>query len=113
MKVAIFDDHVIMTGANLSELYFLHRTDRYFLFKHTPDLANFADDLVNNLIDVSMQMNDGGELMVQTRQIPKGYPNTSRLMRGRAVPMHRQMTEDRLKITKYLHRASLKIQRTE
>lgn len=35
-KVAVFDDTVIIGGANLSHNYFINRKDRYLKFKHCP-----------------------------------------------------------------------------
>jgi CDP-diacylglycerol--glycerol-3-phosphate 3-phosphatidyltransferase len=41
VKFALFDDKVIVTGANLSEEYFVSRQDRYFLVTH--GLATFFE----------------------------------------------------------------------
>ena len=35
-KIAIFDDTIIIGGANLSHNYFLNRRDRYMKFKEAP-----------------------------------------------------------------------------
>lgn len=32
-KIAVFDDTVIIGGANLSHNYFVNRKDRYFMFR--------------------------------------------------------------------------------
>ena len=42
-KYQIFDNNVILTGANLSEDYFINWTDWYFIIKNCPDFANFLD----------------------------------------------------------------------
>lgn len=64
MKICIFDDHVLLTGSNLSDSYFTDREDRWILFKNSPELANYCDDLANSMIDLSMQLDDEGRLIV-------------------------------------------------
>lgn len=64
MKIVVFDDHVLMTGANLSDSYFTDREDRWVLFEDCPELADYCDDLANSMIDISFQMNDEGKLVV-------------------------------------------------
>ena len=64
MKFCVFDDHVLLTGSNLSENYFTEREDRWILFKNNPELADYCDDLANSLIDFSYQMTDDGKLAV-------------------------------------------------
>jgi CDP-diacylglycerol--glycerol-3-phosphate 3-phosphatidyltransferase len=46
MKFYVFDNDVIITGANLSEDYFTTRQDRYFVIKNAPELANYISDLL-------------------------------------------------------------------
>uniref|UniRef100_A0A094ZUA8 CDP-diacylglycerol--glycerol-3-phosphate 3-phosphatidyltransferase n=1 Tax=Schistosoma haematobium TaxID=6185 RepID=A0A094ZUA8_SCHHA len=50
IKAYIFDDSVIMSGANLSHEYFTNRQDRMWIFKNFPNLANFYSDLIHNVI---------------------------------------------------------------
>uniref|UniRef100_A0A183CMQ1 CDP-diacylglycerol--glycerol-3-phosphate 3-phosphatidyltransferase n=1 Tax=Globodera pallida TaxID=36090 RepID=A0A183CMQ1_GLOPA len=45
MKFFVFDDTVLITGANLSDQYFVNRQDRYLLIEHCPVLADFFVDL--------------------------------------------------------------------
>nr|KAJ3422705.1 CDP-diacylglycerol--glycerol-3-phosphate 3-phosphatidyltransferase [Polyrhizophydium stewartii] len=47
IKAYVFDDDVIISGANLSSDYFTTRQDRYVLFKDCSDLASFFSSLVN------------------------------------------------------------------
>jgi CDP-diacylglycerol--glycerol-3-phosphate 3-phosphatidyltransferase len=49
MKFYVFDNDVIITGANLSEDYFTTRQDRYFVIKNAPELANYICDLLGIL----------------------------------------------------------------
>lgn len=44
MKLVVVDDHVIITGANLSDIYFTNRQDRYVVIRNEKHLA---DTLVN------------------------------------------------------------------
>lgn len=46
-KILIFDDDVILTGANLSSLYFEQRQDRYIRVKGSKFLSNYLYDLFN------------------------------------------------------------------
>eukprot|EP00094_Tigriopus_californicus_P004608 TCALIF_04438-PA protein Name:"Similar to TBCE Tubulin-specific chaperone E (Pongo abelii)" AED:0.07 eAED:0.07 QI:119/0.4/0.16/1/0.6/0.66/6/0/917 len=56
-KVYIFDDSVIISGANLSQDYFTNRQDRYVLIKDCPELADYLDEVVGNISEFSFQMN--------------------------------------------------------
>ncbi len=47
MKVAVFDDAVLISGANLSESYFTDRQDRYVLVEKAPGLADFYEELID------------------------------------------------------------------
>lgn len=47
-KFLLFDEDVLITGANLSEIYFENRQDRYMLIKNSKLLS----DYVSNLLDV-------------------------------------------------------------
>lgn len=48
-KMMIFDDDVLMTGANLSSIYFERRQDRYMLIKNSNLLSNYLSQLLNKL----------------------------------------------------------------
>jgi len=43
-KICVFDNQVILGGANLSKSYFLNRKDRYMKFSHCDDLASYLYD---------------------------------------------------------------------
>ncbi|CDK13331.1 CDP-diacylglycerol--glycerol-3-phosphate 3-phosphatidyltransferase [Caenorhabditis elegans] len=53
MKLYIFDDNVLISGANLSDSYFTNRTDRYFLFRNCKPLADFFHEIINVVADSS------------------------------------------------------------
>lgn len=45
-KLFIFDDNVIVSGANLSNIYFENRLDRYMLFKDSKSLCDYFEKLM-------------------------------------------------------------------
>jgi CDP-diacylglycerol--glycerol-3-phosphate 3-phosphatidyltransferase len=52
MKAYVFDDNLLLSGANLSNDYFTNRQDRYVLFRDVPDLASYAHNLVLGIQNV-------------------------------------------------------------
>ncbi|KAL7989526.1 hypothetical protein Chor_012192, partial [Crotalus horridus] len=56
IKVYLFDDNVILSGANLSDSYFSNRQDRYVFLQDSPEIADFFTELVNAVGDVSLQL---------------------------------------------------------
>lgn len=56
LKVYIFDDTLILSGANLSDQYFTNRQDRYVVFSNCKELATFFDDLVSTVSTFSFQL---------------------------------------------------------
>ncbi|KAL3985196.1 hypothetical protein ACH3XW_37620 [Acanthocheilonema viteae] len=60
MKLLLFDNHVIFTGANLSHIYFTNRRDRYILIENCPQLADFVDSLVEAVGSCSFMLNVRG-----------------------------------------------------
>ncbi|XP_033629927.1 CDP-diacylglycerol--glycerol-3-phosphate 3-phosphatidyltransferase, mitochondrial-like [Asterias rubens] len=57
LKIFIFDDTVIISGANLSESYFTNRQDRYVMLEDCPHLADFFNELVATVSSFSFQLN--------------------------------------------------------
>ncbi|KAK3089168.1 hypothetical protein FSP39_001412, partial [Pinctada imbricata] len=49
MKIYLFDDSFIISGANLSDQYFVNRQDRYVLFKDCAELADFFTNVVKTV----------------------------------------------------------------
>ena len=75
IKAAVFDNNVILTGANLNDSYYTNRTDRYWIIKDCEPFANYVDELIStsNLSHVpeivsgcSYFINPDGELVMQT-----------------------------------------------
>uniref|UniRef100_A0A3Q3NJC1 CDP-diacylglycerol--glycerol-3-phosphate 3-phosphatidyltransferase n=1 Tax=Labrus bergylta TaxID=56723 RepID=A0A3Q3NJC1_9LABR len=56
IKVYLFDDSIIISGANLSDSYFTNRQDRYVLLENCGEVADFFSDLVEAVGDVSLQL---------------------------------------------------------
>ncbi|KAJ8013692.1 hypothetical protein DPEC_G00032430 [Dallia pectoralis] len=56
IKVYLFDDDLIISGANLSDSYFTNRQDRYVLLENCGEVADFFSDLVAAVGDVSLQL---------------------------------------------------------
>ncbi|XP_076616883.1 CDP-diacylglycerol--glycerol-3-phosphate 3-phosphatidyltransferase, mitochondrial isoform X3 [Chaetodon auriga] len=56
IKVYLFDDSVIISGANLSDSYFTNRQDRYVLLENCSEVADFFSDLVEAVGDASLQL---------------------------------------------------------
>lgn len=57
-KIYIFDNDVIMSGANLSKIYFTNRTDRYIHFKDQPILANFMANVIQAFQKISVDIDE-------------------------------------------------------
>ena len=53
LKVAVFDNTVLITGANLSHSYFIDRTDRYACIDGHPDLSDYYWSLLEQLESIS------------------------------------------------------------
>ncbi|KAM8890558.1 CDP-diacylglycerol--glycerol-3-phosphate 3-phosphatidyltransferase, mitochondrial isoform 1-T2 [Synchiropus picturatus] len=56
IKVYLFDDSVIISGANLSDSYFTNRQDRYVLLENCREVADFFSNLVEAVGDASLQL---------------------------------------------------------
>ena len=63
VKAFVFDDTVIMTGANLSNTYFSTRLDRYMVFNDSPELADFVNRFMTQVLsDASFHVNADGSV---------------------------------------------------
>ncbi|RKP06813.1 hypothetical protein THASP1DRAFT_31373 [Thamnocephalis sphaerospora] len=58
-KVAVFDEDVLLTGANLSQDYFTNRQDRYVLFQRSA-LSSYFDEMVQRLGMLSYRVGEMG-----------------------------------------------------
>lgn len=57
MKIYLFDDSLIFSGANLSETYFTNRQDRYILFNHCQEMSDFFASLIKTVASFSFHVN--------------------------------------------------------
>lgn len=64
MKIYIFDDTLIISGANLSNDYFTNRQDRYFVIEDK-NLSNFYDGLVRKIQCFSLKLNKHNQIMLE------------------------------------------------
>ena len=58
-KFLVFDNTVILTGANLSEEYFLGRKDRYLMIDDCPELANYLEDFLEVFMESGVEYGMG------------------------------------------------------
>jgi len=61
-KICVFDDQVIIGGANLSKSYFLNRKDRYMKFSNCEDLSSYFYDYLKTVSQNSYQIITGAKL---------------------------------------------------
>jgi len=55
-KIIIFDNSVILTGANLAGEYFESRRDRYFLLNEVKDFADYLEDYIDIFMDLGVKI---------------------------------------------------------
>lgn len=60
MKLYIFDDHLVISGANLGDTYFTTRQDRYVLLRDCPALCDYFDELIRTVSRFSMSLQEDG-----------------------------------------------------
>ncbi|CAN8030803.1 unnamed protein product [Ixodes persulcatus] len=56
LKVYLFDDTLVLSGANLSDQYFRNRQDRYVVFRDCSQLADYFAGLVAAVSSFSLQL---------------------------------------------------------
>lgn len=98
MKICVFDDNVLLTGANMSENYFTERQDRYFVVTNCPEFADYCDDLVSMVAEVGVQWDEGGKFSAPTH-----CPDARRSSPG-AGNRWREWASNRFKMHHFLHR---------
>ena len=63
-KLYVFDNSVLISGANLSTDYFTNRQDRYVLIEDCEPLATFCESLVQKIGEFSLQLKTDGNFIV-------------------------------------------------
>lgn len=69
LKAFVFDDNVILTGANMSTSYFTVRQDRYLCFPDCKDLASYFCSLINTVALYSYTLDDMGKLQPRSAHL--------------------------------------------
>lgn len=69
MKLYVFDDSVLISGANLSHDYFTNRQDRYLLVDEATELADFCDRLVGTVCRFSFRLGAGDRLDLDAERV--------------------------------------------
>lgn len=64
LKVYLFDNTIILSGANLSDQYFTNRQDRYIIFENCSNLADYFDSLVNTVSTFSFQLRQDNSIVL-------------------------------------------------
>ena len=67
MKIFVSDDTVLITGANLSDIYFTNRQDRYVVVKNE-ELANHLCEVIRHRGDMGEGMKSFGDIRVCTQK---------------------------------------------
>ncbi|XP_054719882.1 CDP-diacylglycerol--glycerol-3-phosphate 3-phosphatidyltransferase, mitochondrial-like isoform X2 [Uloborus diversus] len=65
LKVYLFDDTLLLSGANLSDQYFTNRQDRYIVFHNCKELCNYFDQLVFTVSSFSFNLNPDNTVNLQ------------------------------------------------
>eukprot|EP00736_Rhodelphis_marinus_P011755 Rmarinus@m.4932 len=61
-KLGIFDDTVVLTGANLSGEYFSNRQDRYIVIENEPEFSSYCRGIMHEMSSMSFQLGSDGLL---------------------------------------------------
>ena len=96
MKLYIFDDHLVISGANLGDTYFTTRQDRYILLRDCPALCDYFDELIRTVSRFSMSLQEDGSFRLHPswRYDPrKGGLWHRRNFRREAVKSIRELNE--------------------
>ena len=63
IKIFIFDNTVILTGANLQENYFTTRIDRYICIENAKEFADYLQDFVEICVDLGEKVHKNTDEM--------------------------------------------------
>jgi CDP-diacylglycerol--glycerol-3-phosphate 3-phosphatidyltransferase len=87
LKAYVFDDELIMSGANLSRDYFTNRQDRYFRMVRAGDLAAHYHGLVDRL----MPFSDTIDAVSGAQKPPRAGPKRDAVFRTRLTNVLRKI----------------------
>nr|XP_002169178.3 unnamed protein product [Hydra vulgaris] len=71
VKAYVFDDTLILSGANLSVDYFTNRQDRYIIFRNNKILCDYFQDLIKTISSFSFALQSSGDV---TFALPHIHP---------------------------------------
>jgi len=77
MKIYIFDNTLLISGANLSHDYFTNRQDRYLIIEDCKNLTNFFNRLIETVSQFSFQLNSNNKLELDTKCQFHPYENSA------------------------------------
>lgn len=100
IKAHVFDNNVLITGANLSEDYFTDRQDRCMVIQDCEPLADYFDDLIHIITDCSYNLNDSGFL-----QMLDNYPSPDK-----ATKKFKQQLSHHIRFFRYNHKTNFEVQ---
>ncbi|XP_053980299.1 CDP-diacylglycerol--glycerol-3-phosphate 3-phosphatidyltransferase, mitochondrial isoform X2 [Hylaeus volcanicus] len=66
MKLYLIDNDIIISGANLSNDYFMNRQDRYFLIEDCKELCDFYNELVERVGEFSFLLQPDGTVVLNS-----------------------------------------------
>jgi len=78
IKGYVFDDTVLISGADLSNDYFMDRQDRYWVFRDCPQLADWMASLLRGVGEHSVPLRAGGALWDSLPVVPRARSNLCR-----------------------------------
>ncbi|KJH53423.1 phospholipase D domain protein [Dictyocaulus viviparus] len=100
MKLYIFDDTVLISGANLSNSYFVNRQDRYVVFENCKELADFFHGVITAIGKCSFMLNIDGSIELNpccyVHPFEGSFADYSTLMRSRINNVISSLTTEQL-----------------
>lgn len=69
IKAYLFDDDLIISGANLSHDYFTNRQDRFCLIRNHPALSNYFHGIIDVVGSFSNRLSSNGEVVLSDEKI--------------------------------------------
>ncbi|KAJ8318716.1 hypothetical protein KUTeg_003807, partial [Tegillarca granosa] len=77
IKMYLFDDSFIISGANLSDSYFTNRQDRYILFDNCKEVADFFTDMIKTVSSFSFTLDSNNEVNISDTSSIHPYKDKS------------------------------------
>lgn len=105
MKLYLFDDNLVISGANLSDTYFTNRQDRYLLIRDSPQICDYFDQLIKTVSKFSMKLQNDGEFKLHSnwKYDPTKYWHQSMFRKSaqkEIVQLNEQFSSDEVDLEK-------------